>query len=316
MSGTTASPQLQFGVYVYNGGPALAEPEVFESVAQAAEDLGYDAICVYDHVVTPVQLKDEHPYGGASHFSAASREVYFEPLTTLAYLAGRTRRVKLITSALIAPYRPPLLAAKMLASLDALSRGRLILGIGVGWSRAEFEALGVPFEHRGRLTDETLRIWQTTWATDRPSFKGRFHAFDAVLFRPKPVQRPYPPLWIGGHSQAALRRAVRFGDGWHATRLALPDLARALDDLRAIARAAGRDAAELTIAVKLNLRFGRPAHAPADLAGTPEEIAERLRAYVGLGVSYVVLDVQEDGLDNVLATLDSFAATVRPQFAH
>lgn len=310
---TTQAPQ--FGVYVFNGGPVLAEPEVFEGLARAAEDLGYEAICVYDHVIMPSTLTDAHPYGGPGHFTAGPREVYYDPLTTLAYLAGQTRRVKLITSALIAPYRPALLAAKMLASLDALSRGRLILGVGVGWSRDEFAALGVPFHKRGRLTDETLRVWRTAWTEARPSFRGELVAFDAVLFGPKPVQRPGPPLWIGGHSRAALERAVRFGDGWHATRLALPDMAAKLDELGAVARAAGRDVAELTIALKLNLRLGQPAVAAADLAGTPAEIAERLRAYQRLGVGYVVLDVQGERLDDVLASMRGFAEAVRPRLA-
>jgi alkanesulfonate monooxygenase SsuD/methylene tetrahydromethanopterin reductase-like flavin-dependent oxidoreductase (luciferase family) len=196
-----------------------------------------------------------------------------------------------------------------------LRRWRLGGARSIGWARGEFAALGVPFEHRGRLTDEALAIWKTTWVAERPAFQGRFHAFDPILFRPKPVQRPHPPLWIGGHSQAALRRVVRFGDGWHATRLAVPELARRLDELRAIAQQLGRDPAELTIALKLNLRFGRPAQAPADLAGAPAEIVERLHAYVRLGVSYVVLDVQGEGLDDVLAALRAFAATVLPELA-
>lgn len=305
----------EFSVYVYNGGPVLAAPEVFEAVARAAEDLGYDAICVYDHIVMPDTLTDAHPYGGPGHFTAASREIYYDALTTLAYLAGRTQRLKLVTSALIAPYRPALLAAKMLASLDALSRGRLILGVGVGWSRDEFAALGVPFHQRGRLTDETLRAWMAAWTEERPSFRGAFVAFDRVRFGPKPIQRPRPPLWIGGHSRAALERAVRFGDGWHATRLTLPDLGAKLEELRAIAQAAGRDAAELTVALKLNLRLGQPAVAAADLAGSPAEISDRLWAYQRLGVDHFVLDVQGERLDDVLDTMRHFAATVRPRLA-
>lgn len=309
-----ASSAPQFGVYVFNGGPVLAEAGVFEAVAEAAEALGYDSICVYDHLLMPVQLTEPHPYGGRDHFTAETRETYFEPLTTLAYLAGRTRRVKLVTSALIAPYRPALVTAKMLASLDVLSGGRLILGVGVGWTRGEFDALGVPFGRRGRLTDETLRVWRAAWTEERPSFRGEFYSFDPVLFGPKPLQKPHPPLWIGGHSRAAMRRAVRLGDGWHATRLALPEMAAGMDELRSIAIAAGRDFAELTIALKLNLRLGRPAEAAADLAGPPEAIVARLRAYQRLGVSHFLLDVQSDArLDEVLGSLQGFAETVRPQ---
>src|SRR5581483_110283 len=156
-------------------------------------------------------------YGGTAAFRNKTNEGEFlEQLTVLSFLAGQTSRVRLLTSIMVVPHRQPVLAAKMLASLDYLSRGRLVVGCGVGWLREEFEALGTPpYEERGAVVDEYLQVFKELWNSPRPSFQGKFVRFPGLVFEPKPLQQPHPPLWIGGESGIALRRVVRLGDGWY-----------------------------------------------------------------------------------------------------
>ena len=187
----------------YLGFPATAEAIV--QTAVKAEELGFDALFVNDHVIV-----DDSPR------SESWRNVY-DPLMVLSYVAARTSRVMLGTSVLIMPYRNPIVTAKMLATLDRMSGGRAIAGVGSGWNEAEYNALGVPFRQRGSRTDEYLRIWQACWKPGPTSFHGRFFSFDDMHVNPKPLQQPHPPLWIGGSSQASLRRAAHFGQVWQPT---------------------------------------------------------------------------------------------------
>ena len=186
----------------------LGFPATTEAIAQTAvkaEELGFDALFVNDHVIV-----DDSPR------SESWRNVY-DPLMVLSYVAARTSRVLLGTSVLIMPYRNPIVTAKMIATLDQMSGGRAIAGVGSGWNEAEYDALGVPFHQRGARTTEYLRIWQACWAPGPTTFHGRFFNFDNMHVSPKPLQQPHPPLWIGGSSQASLRRAARFGQVWQPT---------------------------------------------------------------------------------------------------
>ena len=186
----------------------LGFPATTEAIAQTAvkaEELGFDALFVNDHVIV-----DDSPR------SESWRNVY-DPLMVLSYVAARTSRVLLGTSVLIMPYRNPIVTAKMIATLDQMSGGRAIAGVGSGWNEAEYDALGVPFHQRGARTTEYLRIWQACWAPGPATFHGRFFNFDNMHVSPKPLQQPHPPLWIGGSSQASLRRAARFGQIWQPT---------------------------------------------------------------------------------------------------
>ena len=187
----------------YLGFPATTEAIV--QTAAKAEELGFDALFVNDHVIV-----DDSPR------SESWRNVY-DPLMVLAYVAARTTTVLLGTSVLIMPYRNPVVTAKMIATLDQMSGGRAVLGVGSGWNELEYNALGVPFRQRGARTDEYLRIWQACWAPGPATFHGRFFNFDNMHVNPKPLQQPHPPLWIGGSSQASLRRAARFGSVWQPT---------------------------------------------------------------------------------------------------
>ena len=194
----------------YLGFPAT--PEAIVETACKAEELGFDALFVNDHVIV-----DDSPR------NSPWRNVY-DPLMVLAYVAARTSRVRLGTSVLIMPYRNPIVTAKMLATLDQMSGGRAIAGVGAGWNEAEYDALGVPYQERGARTTEYLRLWQACWEPGPTTFHGRFFSFDNMHVNPKPVQQPHVPLWIGGSSHASLRRAARFAQVWQPTPTALGDL--------------------------------------------------------------------------------------------
>ncbi len=194
----------------YLGFPATTEAIV--QTAVKAEELGFDALFVNDHVIV-----DDSPR------SESWRNVY-DPMMVLSYVAACTSRVLLGTSVLIMPYRNPIVTAKMIATLDQMSGGRAVAGVGSGWNEAEYNALDVPFHQRGARTSEYLRIWQACWAPGATTFHGRFFSFNNMHVNPKPLQQPHPPLWIGGSSEASLRRPAHFGQVWQPTPTPLPAL--------------------------------------------------------------------------------------------
>ena len=194
----------------YLGFPATTQAIV--ETAQKAEDLGFDALFVNDHVIV-----DDSPR------SEPWRNVY-DPMMVLSYVAAHTSKIMLGTSVLIMPYRNPIVTAKMLATLDQMSGGRAIAGVGSGWNQEEFDALGEPYRQRGSRTNEYLRIWKACWAPGPTTFDGRYYSFTDMHVSPKPLQEPHPPIWIGGSGTGSLRRAARFADVWQPTPTALEDL--------------------------------------------------------------------------------------------
>jgi probable F420-dependent oxidoreductase len=223
---------------------------------------------------------------------------------------------------MILPYRNPVLTAKMLATIDVLSSGRVTVGVGVGWLREEFEALDAPaFERRGAASDEYLRIFKTLWTQSPASFAGEFYRFEALRCLPPPVQKPHPPIWIGGHSLPALRRVARHGDGWHpvganpAVPLRPAELGASLDQLHRLTEAEGRDPSALTISFKapvydvtartLDGVERRP------FSGTPQQVADDIGAYEKLGVSELVFDFRSEQLAETLERMERFASTIR-----
>ena len=185
-------------------------------IARAGEDLGYDALFTGDHILVPRNIASPYPYTEGGEFPGSPSGESMEQLTLLAFLAGQTSRIRLVTSVIIVPHRNALVAAKALATLDVLSGGRLVVGVGVGWMREEFEALNLPpFEERGAVTDEYIRAFKELWTSDDPHFEGKYVSFDNISFLPKPVQKPHPPIWVGGESRPALRRTAELADGWY-----------------------------------------------------------------------------------------------------
>ncbi len=282
---------MRFGIALPNYGP-LATPETLVELARRAEDLGVDSIWVSDHLVAPVGVQSIYPYDrrpDAKPGDMGVIERFYEPLTTLAYLAGHTRRVRLGVSAYVLPYRNPVLTAKIVATLDSLSGGRVILGIGTGWLREEFEALDVPFEGRGRRTDEYIAVCKALWAGGEARFDGRCYRLPPVRTGPPPAQRPHPPLWIAGNSRAAIERAARLGDGWHAIDLTPAELAPLVATLRDREAAHGRRG--LTVSVRKGVLPGGEPSRP--LYGGVEALRHDLAAYREAGLDYLVAGLRQ-----------------------
>jgi probable F420-dependent oxidoreductase len=306
---------MKLGVQVPHFGPN-ASPEGVLEVARRAEEMELDAVWVSDHVVFPTAANSSYPHSSKG-LPTANLSPIFEALTTLSFLAGATSSVRLGTSILLPALRQPVLAAKMLASLDVLCGGRLVLGVGAGWLEAEFELLGVSdFDRRGRLLDETINVWRTLWADRSPSFEGDFFRFEEMIFDPLPAQRPGPPIWVGGHSPPALRRAARIGDGWHAARVGPAEFAELVGRLREELAAVDRPAD--AVVPSLTCVF-RPADEEIDvgrlrdLVGPPALIAEQIGRYGEAGCEEIVLGLDPRGTrDDHRRALDALAAEILP----
>ena len=310
---------MRYGFYLPTRG-GCATPEALEAIVQRGEALGFHSVMIADHVVFPTAIASKYPYTVSGAFPGGGDAL--EQLTLMAFVAGRTRTLRLVTSVMILPYRNPVLTAKMLATIDVLSRGRVTVGVGVGWLREEFEALDAPdFERRGAASDEYIRIFKTLWTQDPASFDGEFYRFEALRCVPQSVQKPHPPIWIGGHSAPALRRAARYGDGWHpvganpAVPLRPSELRASLDQLFRLTEAAGRNPSALTISFKapvydtsvttLTGSERRP------FSGTSQQIADDIGAYEKAGVSELVFDFRSERLDDALERMERFAQTIR-----
>lgn len=311
---------IQFG-FSLQGRGILADRDAITTLARRAEALRYDSIWVTDRLLIPVQSRSLYPYSPTGAFPLGPDEPWLESLTAITYLATITSRIAVGTSVLVIPYRNPVVAAKALATADYLSGGRVILGAGTGWWREEFEALGVPFRDRTARTVEYLTIMKQIWTSPRVTFEGRFARIAASGgVQPHPVRRPHIPIWIGGHSEAALRRVVAVGDGWHPiglrppVGLQPPEMAARVRRVRDLAAAAGRDPAAITISFKAPLKFAEAAsQARTLLTGTPDQIVEDLRTYVDAGVEHFVFDFSVTTVADMLRDLERFAAVVRPR---
>jgi probable F420-dependent oxidoreductase len=241
---------MRYGFYLpTRGGPATREG--LTAFLRKGEAAGFHSVMIGDHVVFPVENNSKYPYtvsGVLGHGDA------LEQLSLMSFVAGRTERLRIVSSVMILPHRNPILTAKMLASIDVLSGGRVTVGVGVGWLREEFEALHAPdFDARGAVGNEWIEIFRKLWTEDPAEHAGPHYSFEAVHCLPQPLQKPHPPIWIGGHSKAALRRVARYGDGWHpvgsvaAVPLPPSELRQKLDELRRLTDAEGRDFGRIEI---------------------------------------------------------------------
>ena len=299
---------MNFGVWIPNC-RHLATPDLIRGAAVRAEQLGYDSVWVSDHVVVP--------HANVVNFG----ETIFDPLVTLGVIAGATSRVRLGTTVLIVPYRNAVVTAKMISSLDALSGGRVVFGIGAGWVAAESAALGVPFAERGAMTDEYLQAMQELWTARAPTFAGTYTQFSGLVFEPKPVQKPHPPIWVGGHSRAALRRTAQFGAAWHPINRPPAELRASRAEIARLCEARGR-AVPPALTLRNDIRIVRPGqrvpastHGGRVLAGEPAALIDQIAELADCGVEHLVLEfLAADGreLDGQMA---AFAERVRPRFA-
>lgn len=312
---------MRFGFYLPTRGKTCT-PDALETLARHGEQAGFSSTMVGDHVVFPVTVNSTYPYTASGKFPGGGEAM--EQLATIAYLAAKTTTLRLVTSVLIVPQRNPLVTAKTLATIDVLSRGRLTVGIGAGWMREEFEALGSQdFDRRGAVTDEYVRIFKTLWTGEAVSFAGRFYRFDAVRCQPVPVQKPHPPIWIGGSTQAALRRAASYGDGWHpvganpAVPLGPDELCGLRDDLYRQAEVRGRDPGSITISYKVPVSdptlaaFYSARGERAPFSGTLNQMLEDTARFAKLGVRELIFDFRSEILAESLERMARFGEVIR-----
>jgi probable F420-dependent oxidoreductase len=295
-------------------------------IALKADALRYASIFVTDHVVLPVSsARSIYPYSPSGQFPGGAQQDYLEPLAMLAYLARATKRIRLGTSVLVVPYRNPILAAKMLATIDVLANGRVILGIGVGWLAEEFDALMAPsFKERGEVTDEYVALMRHAWTRDPVSFEGKHYRVSDVHLLPKPRQSGGIPIWVGGHTTGALRRVGRLGDGWHPIGMRPPAMLQPEEyeakakEIAGYARAAGRDPASITMTLRvpMQVRSPREKHPAGDrplFQGTATELRADVERYAALGVTHFVFDATVPDAKATLANMERFADEVRPK---
>jgi probable F420-dependent oxidoreductase len=308
---------VDFGLHLPASSAGVKSEDLIRFVQQA-EALGFYCVTVADHVIVPKNISIPYPYTVDGKYPGTG--YHLETLITMSFLAGATQRIRFLTSVMIAPYRNPVITAKMLASLDVLSQGRVIVGLGVGWMKEEFDNLKAPsFNERGRVTDEYIKAFRELWTKDNPSFNGKHCSFSDIIFLPKPVQKPTIPIWIGGHSKQALRRAGELGDGWHpiggvpTIPLEPQDVARDLEILAGYAQKAGRNPKEICVALKGSLFDREKQIAPGKrrrFLGNAEEIASDIRDYRQVGVTTLIFDVRRPTPTETLERMEWMAKEV------
>jgi len=282
---------MKFGITIPNYGK-FADRESILEISLAAEELGFDSLWTSDHIVLPTNHKG---FGN----------VFYEPIVTLSYIAQKTKEIKLGTSVIVLPYRNPIAFAKSVATLDVLSDGRVILGVGSGWLKEEFKALCVKYEERGKITDEYIEILKELYTSESPSFAGNYHQFSDISFNPKPIQKPYPPIWVGGNSKNALKRAVKYGSGWHVVGLTPEEIVEETKDLKELLLENNKTKNNFIVSVRKNIQITKREIKDAAelLRGDIVKISEGIEGYKNAGVNYIVFQVLSSDINGVTDTM-------------
>jgi probable F420-dependent oxidoreductase len=301
---------MKLGICVPHYGRPI-EPDRILAVVRRAEEQGLDSVWVTDHVIVPRDA------------TLIYRDHMLDPLAVLPWLAGVTERITLGTSVVILPYRTPIPVAKLLASVDVLSGGRLIVGVGIGWQEAEFAALGVPFRERVSRSEEAIELMKALWTQEHPELDTRRHHLHGLKTSPLPLQKPRPPIWVGGGSEGALRRAARVGDGWHATATTHDAFRQGAEAVRGFWKEAGREG-EPVLSLRIPV-FVDGVHQPAvDMAfmrgryavtGSVAKVTEALRGFQALGCAHVAVELSYSVYPAILETIDLLAREVKPALA-
>lgn len=312
---------MEFGLHLGTRGAAM-DPAGLAALAERAESLGFTHLGISDHVVLADKVDSPYPYTKTGKWFAQDTGECLDQLTTLAYVAARTSTLRLLTSVMVLPHRHAVLTAKMLATIDHLSSGRLTVGVGVGWMAEEIALLGAPtFERRGQMADEYIDAFRALWEQDRPQYAGDFVNFDGVLFAPKPTQTPLP-IWIGGETKPARRRAGRLGDGWYpvGNNPTSPfDTAarfeRGVLDVRQIAEQAGRDPGLIDLGLYVIwYRLGDPEITESGqrrpFTGDAADIIDDIGAYAAAGLQHLVIGFETNELSVALDHIERFSSEI------
>ncbi len=305
---------MKYGVILPNVGP-LAHIDSLAHIAQSAERLGYDGVFLSDHIAIPTELQSAYPYRSDGRFPLTASDRVLEPVTTLAYLAAMTTRMRLGFSVLVLPYRHPVLNAKMLGTLDVISDGRLIVGAGVGWMAEEFAALDSDFDARGSVTDEHIALLRAFWTQPAPEVHGNRYSVSGLGMAPSPVAQPGPPIWTGGISPPALRRAANLADGWHGVRQSPTDVARVAARIGELRASRGEVMDGFTVSLRAGLDvteepFDAASRTP--LRGSPDQVAADLVEYQEAGLEYLVVEPRAATAKQLIKQLERFAQIERP----
>ena len=316
---------MKFGISAPNRGP-LANAADLKTIATMAEALGYTYLTVSDHILVPRRIDANYPYSETGEFlwSAQGATDCMEQFTLLTWLAAITSSIRILTSVIVIPHRSPLFMAKSLATVDVLSGGRITVGCGAGWMHEEFEALNVPdFAARGRVTNEYIEAMKVAWSDPNPAYAGEFVNFDHIDMDPKPVQNPHPPIWIGGESMPAIRRAVEVGDAWYPFgsnpkfRMdKLETYTARLDKLKTVADSAGRDPASIDLAYNCAFHSAvETEHVDGgrqSFTGSGQARADDVNAFAAAGVNHMVVNVASSDLGEMLERMEEFSQAVMP----
>jgi probable F420-dependent oxidoreductase len=306
---------MKFGVFLPVSGRAASRNTLMHA-AQQAEALGYDSVWAADRIIIPWQIHTTYPYSRDATFIVPPDRPFFEPLTCLAFLAGCTQRIQLGMSVMVLPYRNPLYWAKIATTIDQLSAGRLIMGVGIGWMEEEFAALGASFKERGKVSDEQLQLLAEIWRHEHSSFYGEHYAFKDIAFSPKPYQKPRMPIWIGGEGPPAQRRAGKYGDAWfpYFVRITPRDLAARFENVRAEARKAGRDPNQLTLACCLPIELVSQ-NCPQEedyVRGSIGQVTEAIKKFRDVGVAHLGLQFMVPHYPERQKQIERFATEALP----
>jgi probable F420-dependent oxidoreductase len=300
---------MDWGIHLHQLGRQVSRQSLID-YAQHADQLGFHSGWVSDHVAFPRSIASKYPYSDDGSFAPPPEMPWLDPIGTMFFVAGCTEKLKLGTTVLILGYRPPVLTAKAIASLDVVSDGRVILGVGVGWMKEEFDVLGMPYDHRGKRADEQLELFHAFFRDAAPSYHGQFYDVPEVGFEPKPVQASVP-IWVGGDTEPAYRRTARYGDAFHAAFQSLAEVEAGWQRVQELCAEQGRAPGSVRLSIRLYLDPEQSMPAAKSIGGSPEQMLDTIGQWRAIGVDHILLDpVAPGGVNGRRVAMERFMLDV------